>query len=83
MNMVEKRMLNLGSFSNTINQQSQNQPTKSTPPKAKGAKPNWNGHSTSYSMEQSGEDKCWRCGGPHKKDGPNPPQATTSNPNPN
>jgi hypothetical protein len=40
MNMVEKRMLNLGSFSNTINQQSQNQPTKSTPPKAKGAKPN-------------------------------------------
>jgi hypothetical protein len=32
-------------------------------------------------MEQGGEDKCWRCGGPHKKkDYPNPPQATTSNP---
>jgi hypothetical protein len=58
--------------------------TKVTLPKAKGAKPDSSGGSTSYSIKQGGEDKCWKCGGFHKKkDCSNPPQATTSNPNPN
>ncbi len=35
-------------------------------------------------MEQGGKDKCWRCGGPHKKKNcPNLAHATISNPNPN
>jgi len=34
-------------------------------------------------VKQGGENKCWRCGGPHKKkDYLNPLQATTSNHNP-
>ncbi len=49
-----------------------------------GAKLHSNGGSTSYSAEQSGENKWWKCGGPHKKkDCLNPTQATTFNPNPN
>jgi hypothetical protein len=51
-------------------------------PKAKGAKPYLGGGSTSYLVEQGGENKCWRCGGPNKKDYLTPPQATTSNLNP-
>ncbi len=91
MNMMEERMVTLGfnkenprNFPAPSGQQPQSQPTKATLPKAKGAKPGSGGGSTSYSIEQGGEDKCWRCGGFHKKkDCPNPPQATTSNPNPN
>jgi hypothetical protein len=65
-------------------QQSQSQPTKVAAPKAKGTKPNSSGGFASYLTKESGEEKCWRCGWPHKKkDCPNPPQATTSNPNPN
>jgi hypothetical protein len=42
--------------------------------KAKGAKPDSGGGSTSYFAEQGGKDKCWRCGGLHEeKDYPNPP----------
>jgi hypothetical protein len=67
-----------------LGQQSQGQLTKVGPPKAKGAKVNSNGGSTSYLAEERGEDKCWKCGGPHKKkDCLNPLQTTTFNPNPN
>ncbi len=91
MNMVEERMVTFGfnkenprNFLAPSSQQSQSQPTKVTPPKAKGAKPNSGGGSTSYSTKQGGEDKCWRCGEFHKKkDYPNPPQATIFNLNPN
>jgi hypothetical protein len=41
-----------------LSQQSQSQPTKATPPKAKGAKLDSGGGSTSYSIKQGGEDKC-------------------------
>lgn len=38
-----------------------------------GAKLDLSGGSTSYSIEQSGGDKWWKCGGLHKqKDCPNP-----------
>jgi hypothetical protein len=41
-------------------------------------KPNSGGGSTFYSVKQGGENKCWKCGGLHKKkDYPNPLQATT------
>ncbi len=64
-------------------QQLRNQPTKLHYPRPRGTKLDLDGGSTSYFVEQGGEDKCWRCGGLHKKkDYPNPPQATTSNPNP-
>jgi hypothetical protein len=58
-------------FSTPFNQQSQGQPTKVGPLcwttlEAKGVKPDFNDGSTSYSMKQGGEDKCWRCDGPHK-----------------
>jgi len=81
MNMVEEWMVTLGfnkknpwNSLTPSNQESQSQPTKATPHKAKKAKPDSSGGSTSYSMEQGGEDKCWRCGGPRKKNNcPNPP----------
>jgi hypothetical protein len=41
-----------------LDQQSQNQPTKTTPPKAKGAKLDLGGDSTSYLAKQGGKDKC-------------------------
>jgi hypothetical protein len=48
--------------------------------KSQGVKPNSSGHSTSYSVKQGGENKCWRCGGLHKKKNyPNPLQAITFN----
>ncbi len=88
MNMVEEQVVTLGfnkknprNSPTPFSQQLHGQPTKATPPKAKGPKPNSSGGFTSYSIKQHGEDKC---GGPHKKkDCPNPPHATTSNPNPN
>jgi hypothetical protein len=65
MNMVEKQMVTFGfnkenprNFPTPSSQQFRNQPTKVAPPKAKGAKPNSSGGSTSYSIEQGGEDKC-------------------------
>jgi hypothetical protein len=74
MNMVEEQMVTIGFNKENLRnsptpfgQQSRSQPTKAAPPKAKAAKPNSNGGSTSYLMEQGGKDKCWRCGGPHKK----------------
>jgi hypothetical protein len=90
MNMVEEQVVTLGFNKENprnsrapLRQQSQGQPTKAIPPKAKDAKPYSGGDSTSYLVEQGQEDKCWRCGGPHKKkDCPNPPQAITSNLNP-
>jgi hypothetical protein len=90
MNMVKERMVTLGFNKENLrnpptpsSQQSQRQPIKATPPKAKRAKLDLGGGSTSYSTKQSGEDKCSKCGGFHKKkDCPNPPQAITSNPNP-
>jgi hypothetical protein len=76
MSMVEEQMVTLG-FNKEIQGILQHH-------WAKGAKPNFSGGSTSYYVEEGGEDKCWRCGGPHKKkDCPNPLQTTTSNPNPN
>ncbi len=90
MNMMEEQVVTFGFNKENPNnsptpsrQQLRNQPTKATPPKAKGAKPNLSGGFTSYLVEQGGEDKCWKCGGLHKKDYPNPPQATTSNLSPN
>jgi hypothetical protein len=84
MNMVEEWVVILGfnkknprNFLAPSSQQSWGQPTKAKPPKAKGAKLDSSGNSTSYLAKQSGKDKCWRCGGPHKKkDYPNPPHAT-------
>jgi hypothetical protein len=50
---------------------------------SQGAKLDLSGGSTSYSTKQSGRDKWWKCGGPHKKnDYLNPTHATTFNPNP-
>jgi hypothetical protein len=67
----------LSNFLTPSCQQTQGQPTKAIPPKAKEAKLNSSGGSTSYIAKQGGEDKCWRCGGPHKKkDYPNPAHAT-------
>jgi len=90
MNMGEEQMVTFGfnreSPKNSLapsSQQSQNQPTKAAPLKAKGAKPNLGSSSTSYSTKKGGKTKCWRCGGRHKKDYPNPPQPITSNLNPN
>jgi hypothetical protein len=40
-----------------LGQESQSQLTKAAPPKAKGAKPNSSGGSTSYSTKQGGKDK--------------------------
>jgi hypothetical protein len=89
-NMVEEKVVTLGfNKENPKNsptpwsQQSWNQPTKAAPPKAKRAKLDSGTSSTSYLAKQDGKDKCWKCGGPHKKDYPNPPQAITSNLNPN
>jgi hypothetical protein len=74
MNMVEEQVVtlsfskeNLRNFPTPLGQQSWGQPTKVVPPKAKGAKLDLSDGSTSSSMEQGGEDKCWRCGGLHKK----------------
>jgi len=83
MNMVKERMVTLGFNKENLRnsptpsgQQSQRQPIKATPPKAKRAKLDSGGGSTSNSTKQSGEDKCSKCGGFHKKkDCPNPPQA--------
>jgi hypothetical protein len=51
--------------------------------KTKGAKLEQYGF-TSYSIEQGGKDKCWKCGGPHwKKYFLNPSSVTITNPNPN
>jgi hypothetical protein len=90
MNMVEEWVVTLGfnkenlkKFPTPSSQQSWIQPTKVVPPRAKGAKPNSSVGSTFYLAKQGGEDKCWKCGGVHKKkDYPNPSQAITSNPNP-
>jgi hypothetical protein len=87
MNMVEEQVVTIGfnkenpkNSPTPSSQQSQSQPTKATPPKVKGAKPKLYSSSTFYSAEQSGENKCLRCGELHKKkDCPNPPQAITSN----
>jgi hypothetical protein len=50
--------------------------------RAKGLNKNLGGF-LSYIAEHGAKDKCWRCGGPHrKKDCPNLPEATISNPNP-
>ncbi len=63
--------------------QSRGKSTNVAPPKAKGAKLNLSGGSTSYSIQQSGKNKCWKCGGPHKKKNcPNPLQTITFNLNP-
>ncbi len=52
--------------------------------KTKGTKLKQSSASLSYSTEQGGEDKCWRCDGPRwKNDCPNPPQANICNANPN
>jgi len=55
MNMVEDWVVTLGfnkvnsrNYPTPLNQQSQGQPTKAIPPKAKGGKPNLGGGSTSY-----------------------------------
>jgi hypothetical protein len=64
---------NLRNFLASSSQQKEGQTTKATPPKAKGAKPDSGGGSTSYLVEKARKDKCWRYGGPHKKkDYPNP-----------
>jgi hypothetical protein len=74
MNMVEEWVVTLGfnkenlrNFPTPLGEQLRSQPTKATPPKAKGAKFDSGGGSTSYLIKQGGEDKCWRCGGSHKK----------------
>jgi hypothetical protein len=89
--MVEKWVVTFGfnkenprNFLAPSNQQSWNQPTKDAPPKTKGGKLNSNSGSTSYLVEQGGEDKCWRCDWPHKKKHcPKSPHATILNFSPN
>jgi hypothetical protein len=85
MNMVEEWVVTLGfKQGNPKNsptpsiQKSQGQPTKVGPPKAKEANLDSNGGSKFYSTKEGGKDKCWMCGGLHKKkDRPNPPQTIT------
>jgi hypothetical protein len=74
MNMAEVQVVTLGfnkenpkNFPTPSSQQSRSQPTKVTPLKAKGAKLELGNNSTSYLVEQGGEEKCLRCGRPHKK----------------
>jgi len=80
MNMVEEEVVTFGfnkenprNYLAPSSHQSRRKSTKVAPPKAKGAKLDSGGGSTSYSAKQGGEDKCWKCGGPHKNFfGPNP-----------
>jgi len=88
--MVEEKVVTLRFSKETLKsspisliQQSHGQASKIASQKGKGPKQESDGGSSSYSTEQRGENKCWRCGGSHwKKDCLNPPQPTTPNPNP-
>ncbi len=91
MNMVEEQVVTFGfnkenprNYLAPSSHQSQCKSTKVAPPKAKGAKLDSGGGSTSYLAKQGGKDKCWKCGGLHKKKNcPNPLQTINFNLNPN
>jgi hypothetical protein len=90
MNMVEEVVTfgfnkeNPRNYPAQLGDQSRDKFNKVAPPKAKGAKLCSSSGSTSYSIEQGGEDKCWKCGRFHKKTNcPNPLQTIIFNLNTN